>query len=105
MNNPAFLRGSKNVEPIAGKSVSPISQPRLSHNTMYTNSTKDLNAKRDDIKNYKIPGNTPSFIPSKNGPFESTSPKNGLTNGKPSFLDGKGEGKNPLKGSMFMEKN
>ena len=72
---------------------------------MYTNSTKDLNVKREDIKNYKIPGNTPAFIANKSGPFDSTSPKNGLTNGKPSFLDGKGEPKNPLKGSVFMDKN
>lgn len=101
-NQPAFLRGSKNIEPAIGKSVSPLSQPRLSHNTMYTNSTKDLNIKREEPRPFKPNTNATSFIPNRNGQFDSTSPKGMLPNGKPSFLDSKGESKNPMKGSMFL---
>lgn len=101
LNNPPFLRGSKNIEPPTGKSVSPLAQPRLSHNTMYTNSTKELGGKWDDGR-LKIPTGGSPFIPNKNAHFESTSPKNALNNGKPSFLDGKGDSKNPMKGSLFM---
>ena len=86
VNNPSFLRGGKNVDPVTGKSVSPISQPRLSHNTMYTNSTKDLTIKQDESKNFKLSSGGPSFIPSKKGQYESVSPKNSVPNGKPSFL-------------------
>ena len=41
-----YVRTGKNIENTNGKSVSPLSQPRLSHNAMYTNSTKDLHANR-----------------------------------------------------------
>lgn len=40
---PKFLGIDQNNQ---GKSVSPYNQPRLSHNTAYTNSTKDLNSKK-----------------------------------------------------------
>ena len=89
-SQPSFLRGGKNIEPAIGKSVSPLAQPRLSHNTMYTNSTKDLNIKREEPRPYKQNGNGPSFIPNRNGQFDSTSPKSMVPNGKPSFLEGKG---------------
>ena len=84
--HPAFLQKTKNIDPPIGKSVSPLAQPRLSHNTMYTNSTKDLNAKREEPRQFKPNSNGSSFVPNRGPQYDSTSPKNVLPNGKPSFL-------------------
>ena len=65
------------------KHNSPNIQPRLSHNTGYTNSSKDISIKKEEFKDHKYLSTYSPNYASSNKKFNQTSPNKPEISSKP----------------------